>query len=65
MAVVMQHALGQIEQGTQLAQSIAVCFHLARIMGYSEEDAATVSGDVAPLVDDMEKAATYDLDKVQ
>lgn len=34
-------------------------------MGYSEEDAATVSCDVAPLVDDMEKAATYNLEKMQ
>lgn len=63
LAVVMQHALSQVEQGTQLAQSIAVCLHLPCIMCNSEKDAAPVSCDIAPLVDDMEKTTTYNLEK--
>lgn len=63
MAVVMKHALSQIEQGAQLAQSAAVGLHLPRIVCYSKEDAATVGSDVAPLLDDVKKTAAYHLEK--
>lgn len=62
LAVVVQHALSQVEKSTQLAQSIAVSFHLPRVMCNSEKDAASVSRDITPLVDDMEKTTTYDLE---
>jgi len=62
MAIVMQHTLSQVEQGAQLAERIAVRLHLPGIVRHSEEDAATISGDVAPLVDDVQKAATHNLE---
>lgn len=63
MAVVVQHALSQVEQRAQLAQSVAVGLHLLRIVSHSEEDAAAVGGDVAPLLDDVENAAAHHLEK--
>lgn len=63
VAVVMQHALSQVEQGSQLAKSIAIGLHLPRIVCYAKEDAAAVGGDVAPLLDDVEKAAAHHLEK--
>lgn len=61
MAVVMKQTLGQIEQSTKLAQGVAVGFHLPSIVSYSEEDTASVGSNVAPLVDDVEKAAAHNL----
>lgn len=61
VAVVVQHPLSQVEQGAQLAQSAAVRLHFPGIVRCSEEDAAAVGCDVAALVDDVEKAATHNL----
>lgn len=61
VAVVVEHALRQVEQGAQLTERAAVRFNLPRVVRYPKEDAATVSCDVAPLVDDVKKAATHDL----
>lgn len=63
VAVVVQHALGQVEQRAQLAQRVAVGLHLAGVVRHPEEDAAAVGGDVAPLLDDVEEAAAHDLDE--
>lgn len=63
VAVVVQHALSQVEQGAQLTQGVTVRLHLPGIVRHSEKDAAPVGGDVATLVDDVEKAATHNLEK--
>jgi len=63
VVVVVEHALSQVEQGAQLAQSAAVGLHLRRIVCQPKEDAAAVGGDVAPLLDDVENAAAHDLEK--
>lgn len=61
VVVVVQHAPSQVQQGTQLAQCVAVGFHLSGVVRYSEEDAAAVGRDVAPFLDDVEKAASHNL----
>lgn len=61
VAVVMQHALRQVEQGAQLAEGVGVGLHLASVVGHAEEDAAAVGSDVAPLLDDVEEAAAHHL----
>lgn len=61
VTVVMQHSLSQIQQGTQLAQRTAIGLHFPSVMRCSEEDAAPVGCNVAPLVDNVEKAATHHL----
>lgn len=61
VVVVVQHAPSQVQQCAQLAQCIAVGFHLSSIVRYSEEDAPAVGRDVTPFLDDVEKAASHNL----
>ena len=63
VAVVVEHALSQVEQSAELAQSVAVGLHLPGVVCDSKEDAAAVGGDVAPLVDDVEDAAPHHLER--
>lgn len=64
MVVVVQHAPRQVHEGSQLAQGVAVGLHLAGIVRNSEEDAATVGGDVAAFLDDVEEAASHHLQRI-
>lgn len=61
VAVVVKHALGQVQQGPQLAKGVAVSLHLPGVVRYAEKDAAAVCGDVASFLDDVEKAAAHHL----
>lgn len=63
MVVVVQHALRQVHEGSQLAKGVAVGLHLAGIVCHSEKDAAAVGGDVAAFLDDVEEAASHHLKK--
>lgn len=65
VVVVVQHAPSQVQQGAQLAQCVAVGFHLPGVVRYSEEDAAAVGRDVAPFLDDVQKAASHNLQWVR
>ena len=46
-----------------MAQRTAVRLHLPGVVRRPEEDAAAVGSDVAPLVDDVEDAASYHLER--
>lgn len=59
--VVVEEPLGQVQQGAQLTQSAAVRLHLAGVVVGPEEGAGVVGGDVASLVDDVQKARLQDL----
>lgn len=63
VAVVMEHALSQVEQGPQLAQGAAVGLHLSGVVGHSKKDAAAVRADVPSFLDDVEQAAAHHLQK--
>lgn len=53
MAVVMQHALSQVQQGAQLAKDVGVGLHLPGIVCQSEKDAAPVCSDVTSFLDNV------------
>lgn len=61
VAVVVKHALSQVQQGPQLAKGVAVSLHFPGVVRYAEKDAAAVCGDVAALLDNVEKAAAHHL----
>lgn len=60
-AVVADQPLGEVQQGAQLAQSAAVGLHLRGVVVGPEEGAAVVGGDVAALVNDVQKAGMQNL----
>lgn len=61
VVVVTDQLLGKVEQGTQLTQSTAVCFHLRDIVVCPEEGSVVVRGNVTALVNDVQKAGLQDL----
>lgn len=61
VVVVIEQLLGKVEQGTQLTQSTAVCFHLRDIVVCPEEGSVVVRGNVSALVNDVQKAGLQDL----
>lgn len=61
VAVVVQHALSQVQQGPQLAKGVAVGLHFPGVVRYAKKDAAAVGGNVASLLDNVEKAAAHHL----
>lgn len=61
VGVVAEQLLGQMQERSQLAQSVAVGLHLRRVVLRPEEGAAVVGGDVTALVNDVEKTGLQDL----
>lgn len=61
--VVVEEPLGEVQQGAQLTQSAAVRLHLAGVVVGPEEGAGVVGGNVAALVDDVQKARLQDLEE--
>lgn len=61
VAVVVEHALSQVQQGPQLAKGVAVSFHFPGVVREAKKDAAAIRGDVASFLDDVEKAAAHHL----
>lgn len=61
VVVVVDEPLGEVQQGAQLAQGAAVRLHLAGVVVGPEEGAVVVGGDIAGLVDDVQKARLQDL----
>lgn len=59
--VVIKKPLSEVEQGPQLAQSSHVRLHLWRIVVRSEKGGVVIGGDVAGLVNDVQKAGQQDL----
>lgn len=54
--IVVEQPLGEVEQGTQLAQSAAVGLYLRRIVVRPEEGTVAITGNVTALVNDVQKA---------
>lgn len=63
VAVVVEHAPSQVQQGPQLAEGVAVSFHFPGVVRQAEKDAAAIRGDVASFLDDVEEAAAHHLQK--
>lgn len=61
VAVVVEHALSQVQQGPQLAKGVAVRLHFPGVVREAKKDAAAVGGDVASFLDNVEKAAAHHL----
>lgn len=61
VVVVIEQLLGEVEQGTQLTKSTAVCFHLRDIVVCPEEGSVVVRGNVTALVNDVQKAGLQNL----
>lgn len=61
VGVVMEQLLGQMQQRSQLTQSVAVGLHLGSVVLRPEEGAAVVGGDVTALVNDVKKTRLQDL----
>lgn len=59
--IVVHQPLGQVEQGSQLAQSTAVRLHLRGVVVRSEEGPGVVRTDVTALVNDVQKATLQNL----
>lgn len=59
--VVTEQLLGQMQERSQLAQSVAVSLHLGSVVLCPEEGAAVVGGDVTALVNDVKKTGLQDL----
>lgn len=59
--VVIHQLLGEVEQGTQLAQGAAVRLHLRCIVVCPEEGTVVIRGNVTALVNDVQKAGVQDL----
>ena len=61
VAVVVEQALGEVEEGAELAQGAAVGLHLGGVVLRPEEGPAAAGGDVAAFVDDVEEAGLQHL----
>lgn len=61
VAVVIKHALSQVQEGPQLAKGFAVSLHFPGVVNYAKKDAAPVCSDVASFLDNVEKAAAHHL----
>lgn len=61
VGVVMEQLLGQMQQRSQLTQSVAIRLHLGGVVLGPEEGAAVVGGDVTALVNDVKKTRLQDL----
>lgn len=61
VAVVVKHALSQVQQGPQLAKGVTVSLHFPGVVRYAKKDAAAVCGNVASFLDNVEKAAAHHL----
>lgn len=61
VGVVSEQLLGQMQERSQLTQSVAVSLHLRRVVLGPEEGAAVVGGDVTALVNDVKKTRLQDL----
>lgn len=61
VAVVLEQLLGEMQQRSQLTQSVAVRLHLRGVVLGPEEGAAVVGGDVTALVNDVKKTRLQDL----
>lgn len=55
MHVVTEQLLRQMQEGSQLTQSVAVRLHLRGIVVRPEEGTVVVGGDITALVNDVEK----------
>lgn len=61
VGVVFEQLLGQMQQRSQLTQSVAVSLHLRSVVLGPEEGAAVVGGDIMALVNDVKKTRLQDL----
>lgn len=61
VVVVVDEPLGEVQEGAQLTQGAAVRLHLAGVVVGPEEGTVVVGGNVASLVDDVQKARLQDL----
>ena len=59
--IVIEQALGEVEESPQLAQSFAVGFYLGCLVLRPEERAVTVGSDVAGFVNDVHEARQQNL----
>lgn len=59
--VVVEQLLGQMQEGSQLTQSVAISLHLRGIVLRPEEGAVAVRGDISALVNDVKKTRLQDL----
>lgn len=61
MHVVTEQLLRQMQEGSQLTQSVAVRLHLRGIVVRPEEGTVVVRGDITALVNDVEKTGVQNL----
>lgn len=62
VVVVVDEPLGEVQQGSQLAQSAAVCLHLGGVVVGSKKGPVAVGSDIASLVNNVQKARLQDLE---
>lgn len=59
--VVVEQLLGQMQEGSQLTESVAISLHLRGIVLRPEEGAVAVRGDISALVNYVKKTRLQDL----
>lgn len=59
--VVVEEPLGEVDQGAQLTEGVAVRLNLGGVVVSPEEGTVVVGGDVTALLNDVQKARLQDL----